>query len=784
MTALSLNQALQTSDELSRLHLNDVTALANEVARILPAGNVVKMVFSQLRSIKGRRIQADDTRRMLGSLQQGMATFLDKAAYMTFYTTPAILISGYQLLLRAAGRDPLAAFPNGTWQFYLEFGLREDTARHACETVGFQQTILNETLAVSEADQLAAWILAISYLLSTYHQLLAQEWHERLLLKRIGERTGDKRLTARWVAKRPYSVPVSYQQDYINHRRGVFSEFVREHVSLFMRPGQANETSQLWHDEETLADDERVAYQEQMTLLTTLEPGAFNDTRLPLNWHDCSIAVIWQNQYHIIPLMHNGVLLDVRAIRALAHAILAMPAASQSQPTLDELLIDIPRAGQRNARLQLPDTTLQQLNSLRSSPVILNWDVADAGLPLVQIRHRRRGIGDHALTVFRTTDSIVFDQSHIFFDAIWGMAVAEILTNQAVAYARSMAGLPALTGTTIRPRVLDMSVLPKTVRALRALAAPIAEIGAETEVPVVTEINVLRRALSQRSDELQLTVNDFLILYRSLYNQWYRPSRRLSSTLNGLERMGKRQQEAVQAVRTMIEATRNLSPAFLIPIDASAQNPRARIFPVTFCPRPPWTDIGNEHKKTWKLLARYRETYDDEHWRAFYDARTRYLAMLRMFGLLLERYKQIALEGKSFSTATLEILGGIPKSLQAILSNIPDKIDILNDMLKGTEVFSNVGRVSDTSSLWRFITAKDDNQRKELCWGIMTRADGTMVISLRDFRPQVTALLALDTSVAQLVTYDFLEGYAQGLREYITELTEIVEMRRKRKKST
>ncbi len=150
-----------------------------------------------------------------------------------------------------------------------------------------------------------------------------------------------------------------------------------------------------------------------------------------------------------------------------------------------------------------------------------------------------------------------------------------------------------------------------------------------------------------------------------------------------------------------------------------------------------------------------------------------------MFSILMARYKEVALMGESFSTVTLKILASVPKKLQPMVRSIPDRIDILNDMLKGTEVFSNVGQVASTSSLTRFMTAKDDNEKKVLCWGIMTRADGTMVISLRDFRPQVEALHRAGAGdVARLVTQDFLNGYADGLRRYIFELIEIVRVRK------
>ncbi len=778
MTALSLNQFMMGGDDLTRVHLKDVTEMANEVARVLPAGNVVRMVFSQLRNIRGRHVSNDDTRRMMSLLNQGMATFLDKATYMAFFTTPALLISGYQLLLRAAGKDPEAAFPDGTWQFYLEFGLREDSARHACETMGFKQAIDANDLEVSEADQLAAWIQAVSRLLLTYDELLAQEWRERLILYQLGQRLDDRKITARWVARRPYGVPPPNTQQYINYRQLEFWEFVREALSSEMREHDVNETMMLWGNEETLTISDRQSYQKQMSLLHMLEPGAFNDERRPLPLEYAQIAVIWNHTYYMIPLTHKGRPLDRRAIRAVAHSILHTPPTHQ-YPTVDELLITIPRAAQRNVRTQLPRNVMEQVEWLRVAPVIINWDEADAGLPLTSIRQGKRGIGDHALTLFRTQDSMVFDQSHIFFDAIWGMAVAEILTNQAIHNIRQMDQLPP-ANSNIQPPMLDLIAPPQVKKLLQQQLLSGRESSAEVEVPIVSVMNRLRRLMRQRNRDLQLTINDWLMLYRSLFNQQYRPSRRLARVLKNLEQQGQQEATAVEHLREMLKEQRKTSPAFLIPIDASATNPQARIYPVTYSPRPPWTDIAAVHAKVWKLWGEYTNDEVPEQWSAFNKARTQYMGMIRMFGVLMARYKEIALEGETMSVATLKILGTVPKSLQKMLSNIPDKIDILNDMLKGTEVFSNVGKVAETSSLARFITAKDDNQKKELCWGVMTRADDTMIITVRDFRPAVVDLMEIDPDVAQMVTRDLLEGFAKGLTTYVRQLAEIVQARKKR----
>ncbi len=778
-TAASLNHLIQTTEELTQFQLEEITELVNEVSRLLPAGNVVQMVFSQLRSVKGRRVSSKDSRRLMGLLQQGMSTFLDKMAYMTFYTTPAILISGYQVLLQAAGKDPNEAFPNGTWQYYLEFGLREDTARHACETIGFKQAVDSQGLQVTEADELAAWIMAAATTLIDYDDLLLQEWQERILLRRLGHRLEDEKIMSQWLARRPYGVPSDYDGNYVTYRREVFGNFMREMLGKKLKPEQVDETVAFWGDEQTLSTEDRFNYQRQMSLLATLEPSVFNDTRLPLSIEDCYIAVIWNGLYHLIPITHNFAQLDQLTIRAFAQAILNYR-KRRTGDALDELMITIPRSDQKAVRDQLPNASRQQLAKLRRAPIIINWERVNSSLSLAEIRRGRRGIGDHALTLFRTNDSMVFDQSHIFFDAAWGMACAEIVTNHAIRYIESMHDLEPIEMPRLKPSSVDFTIPRQMSTELSKSSAVFSELDAEVELPtVVAEMNQLRRMMAKRNRKLRLTINDFLVLYRSLFNQYYRPHKSLVETLTLLEAGSKRQKQVVHDVQEMLHEISQTTPAFLIPIDASIINPRDRIFPVTFAPAPPWTDIGPFHEDTWSLFRSYQKQPDEAKWKKFSSARTRYLEMLWMFGMLMERYKEIALEGKSFSTATLKILGSVPKRLQAMLRDIPDRIDILNDMLKGTEVFSNVGRVIDDSSLARFITAKDDNRKKELCWGIMTRADDVMVISLRDFRPQVTALLDMGAAdTAQAITQDFLEGYKNGFQRYIRELHEIVKLRK------
>jgi hypothetical protein len=137
------------------------------------------------------------------------------------------------------------------------------------------------------------------------------------------------------------------------------------------------------------------------------------------------------------------------------------------------------------------------------------------------------------------------------------------------------------------------------------------------------------------------------------------------------------------------------------------------------------------------------------------------------------------MQGESVSTNTIRLLGGLPDSVKRLLDSVPDRFDAVNDLVKGQEVFSNVGRVSSMSTLRRFITAKDDNEKKTLAWGIMTDATGIMHLSLRDFRPHVGALLRIGRgALAQRIAQDLLDTYAGGVNQFVAELNRIIGLRR------
>jgi hypothetical protein len=125
------------------------------------------------------------------------------------------------------------------------------------------------------------------------------------------------------------------------------------------------------------------------------------------------------------------------------------------------------------------------------------------------------------------------------------------------------------------------------------------------------------------------------------------------------------------------------------------------------------------------------------------------------------------------------MLAHMPTPLQRMLDKVPEQFDLLNDLIKGREVMSNVGAVVTTSTLTRFITAKDDNAKKTLAWGIITDAGKVMRISLRDFRPHVTLLEKIGRKeLALRITQDYLDAYAHGLNNYIADLQQITQASR------
>jgi hypothetical protein len=394
------------------------------------------------------------------------------------------------------------------------------------------------------------------------------------------------------------------------------------------------------------------------------------------------------------------------------------------------------------------------------------------------IRQGKRGIGDHPLTLFFTDESTVFDLSHIFFDGVWGAAFAEIMTNEAVAWAFHLSQIPAVTIPHAAVKPLPPITAPPQAYQMAAQARLPHEAYAESVAIRLAPVLDLRRFFRTRNEIVRITVNDLLVLYRSLHNRRYAPSNDLLRRLEALR--SENYVEAYTAVAVALERIPQNNPALLIPIDASQASPQERVFPTTF--RNPMPNLLHEHDAALAQLRAYEQAakHEERLFKAFHQQRVLYLRMIASFGALMYRYKQIALSGQSTSTATIKLLAHMPEAVQRLLDEIPGQFHVLNEIIKGEEVFSNIGRVPVGSSVRRFVTAKDDNQQKTLAWGIVTDDRDVVHVSLRDFRPHVQLLWRIGRhDLANLITQDFLDSYVDGFNLFVRELRQITVARRK-----
>ncbi len=136
--------------ELSSLSLPEIDKLVAAIAKNTPAGNVPGVILNGLLRLPSRIPPAATVRRDIHLLFKGVEqALIDKAVFGTFFAGPAAVLWAYQNLLKLAGKEVDASFPEGIWQFYVDYALRDDTARHAYETHGFDTTLRQHQMQLS-----------------------------------------------------------------------------------------------------------------------------------------------------------------------------------------------------------------------------------------------------------------------------------------------------------------------------------------------------------------------------------------------------------------------------------------------------------------------------------------------------------------------------------------------------------------------------------------------------------------------------------------------------------
>jgi len=351
---------------------------------------------------------------------------------------------------------------------------------------------------------------------------------------------------------------------------------------------------------------------------------------------------------------------------------------------------------------------------------------------------------------------------------VWGATLAEMLTAEALGWARTLPSLAPAQPAAVRP-ISPLLQFDPAEQALIAKAPHVSiEVCSESTGIDLKAIAALRRQFKHRNEALRLTVNDLLIIYRAIHAASYLPSQELRDLLQDLAN-DPATRGAAEAARLALAEDRLINPALLILVDGSQPNPRDRLHPLSF--EVPLGDLRllDLHTTALQLL-------EHERWAEFQDCQRTYLAMLAGFSEVAARLKALALSGESASVGAMRLMAHLPPALQHLLDAVPGRFDVLNDIIKGREVFSNLGVMTAQSTLRRFITAKDDSEKKTLAWGFMTAADNVLHVSLRDFRPHVTRFgQAGRRNLAQRMTNEYLNEYVQGMNRYIAELTSITQ---------
>ena len=282
----------------SLISIAERNELIDQISQIIPAGNVLKYIANSLLQSQKGDVGLTTGRSHINSLYRSLSFMRDSITFMG----PAAVLVGYNLLLQLTGHDIATYIPDGTWQFYVEFGLREDTGRHQNETTAFQQLVTGRNTPPDEETQLTAWVLASNYIITNYERLLEMKWEENVRLRVIEETTKLPNLYSSWQSLRTFASP-DLQTDLIAHRVQNFNQFCDYHLSRVSKQ-QWNNYAQTWYAPELQEERgrNRRNYVRQMSIHRHLEPSEYNDERVPVELNQLHIAVIHRDNYYLLPL--------------------------------------------------------------------------------------------------------------------------------------------------------------------------------------------------------------------------------------------------------------------------------------------------------------------------------------------------------------------------------------------------------------------------------------------------------------------------------------------------
>ena len=773
-TADNLRSIAQSGmlQEVSQLSLPEIEAIVNEVSEAVPAGNVPGIILSGLVRFTGRRPPQENVKRDINLLFKGVESALGKGAYAALFAGPAAVLWGYQNLLKLAGKDTAVTFSEGVWQFYADYGLRDDTARHTMETNGFELLLSQHHLDLSPTDRLTAWVMTAVHTLHQYPDLLANEWRERVYISLLGQVTGGQAADylQAWEQNRPYSRrrDADPAHTYAAYRSLKFDQFM-DGALRQLTIGSRQE----WQQRVQAVKADKSAYQQQLSILAYLEPAAYGETRIPFPITQAHVGLIYQGRYYLLPICEsNGQPTSVTAMRQQIHLILNTPTARTAVNLTT--LAKMKRSELPRFRERANNTLVRGLDDLRLAPILINADLRPHNLPLAEIRQAERGIGDHPLTLFNSSKSVIFDQSTIFFDASWGASLAEIMTHEAMSWAVYIHTLSPLQTAARVIKPLPLPFESADSRFIKQAVQVQPEVSAESTGVQQRLLLTTCQLLQQRHKLINLTMDDLLVLYRTIHAATYQPDPNLVAELGSLKR-DRRYETAVNIALAAMQTSTD-DTAVLIPADASRNNPQARLYPLIFDLSLSDTGLLDLHQHSLEALSAFQNSHSDQQtaYEAFDQLRRTYLTLLAGLAQAMNHAREIVLTRQDAGAGNLKLVGNLPGPVQHLLEALPGRHDPLSDVMRGRELFIYVSSLPTDTSLTRFAAAKDDSIKRVITWGSAAASEGALPITLRDFRPHVTALAEIGHKpLAARITQHYAHTYAQGLNQYLRELRRI-----------
>jgi len=806
---------------------DEIEPLKKELANVVPSNNIIALVMDGLAKLRGRKLPNKQTASYSGLMRE-LEEILPNLLFGALFVPTASVLSAYQNLLILTGKYPDSSFPWGMWQFYVEHSARADNARHIIENTGFQDiTKQYKSFDLSEVDELSAWVCAINQLYFQYDDISQVQLHEKYKLREFDYILDKANLKQRlefaslfqcWDNLCPYKryVDVSPDDNYVYYRRYYFNQFTENILRHIPIQDQIKP--------KTKVENRELYYWYQMSILRICRPDRYYEARQDVPLWLAKIGIILNNNYYFIPactldeygnpvlfkervgecfitslqiendtlfhsngselwVQNDGMVLNKKnkiqgylrpmhfqMVRQLVTTLLSQSKNNQSA-MLDEQLLKIPRINHPKAYQILKNKKFKDIELLSSAPIIINWDKQDYRQSLSKIRQNKRGIGNHALTIFRTSKAMVFDLSQIFFDGKHCISVSEILTNEAIAWANYLQSTPITnTQSHYTPYLLNLESCTELLSFRQNINFEVSITNTNINSHILSKMLVYYHKIDYLY-HFDFSRRNLLLLYRFMFGFEYNNLTTIKDRIAQLNMVNGNSDitKATEFYEDIKKYLRTHNPSIALPLEAIGLSDRINM--MIF--QNPFTNIWLLYDATYTSLQLYTSTKTPENYARFHELCGKFFTHLSYFTLLITTHEKIARAGKNNVISTLQLLAHLPDSLRNIFIESQRRIDILNEIMQGDELIWDLGHIPPNTSISRFLGAGDDNT--DLVWSFFVDNDNQIHLSLRDSRAYVTTLAQMNRfDLAEIIVTDLLDSFTNGFNVFISHLLEMI----------